>query len=465
MRRRVKSLIKKLTSVNIVISKHKLATIIAVGIIVRLLLMPIAAHPYDVYAWYTLSLDSLKNASFNVYNFPPLWYNYMLFPISHLYDWLAKFIPTGTIPMASLPSALNFYPSLNIEYVPGMLFNTVVKLPFLFSDTLIALLLYKIVKESSLNVGLAEKAALLWFLNPFVIWISAGWGMWDTMPAMFSLASFYLLWRKKVTLSAISLSLGVASKLYPLLFIVPAMIYMLKSNSFEEKRKVVPKFLAVFLISSTILFIPYLSLAANFFSSYFIANPASTNPIANPLGFGLTYWSLFLLSRFTITANTTLTEIVPLVSIALVTICLVLVYWRTSKITFTKPTVDLVTVFILPILMLFLSYRIIPEQWFIWTLPFLVILYAGKKVKGIYYWVASFVALLYAILNCPLPFFFLPLAPWYTKTLLGLVYAFWEIDFQRILLLIFLGTIFSILMLIILFKLTKISFTLRRKTT
>src|SRR5512138_987465 len=122
MRCRVESLIQIQTHLSMALSKHKLATIIVAGIVLRLLLMPIAAHPYDVYAWYTLSLDSLKNPSFNLYNFPPLWYNYMIFPIAHLYDWLAKFIPTGTIPMATLPSALNFYPSLNIEYVPGMLF-------------------------------------------------------------------------------------------------------------------------------------------------------------------------------------------------------------------------------------------------------------------------------------------------------------------------------------------------------
>ena len=32
--------------------------------------MPIVAHPYDVYAWYTLSLDFLKNPTFNIYSFP-----------------------------------------------------------------------------------------------------------------------------------------------------------------------------------------------------------------------------------------------------------------------------------------------------------------------------------------------------------------------------------------------------------
>ena len=62
--------------------------------------------------------------------------------------------------MASLPSALNFYPSFNIQYVPGMLFDFVVKIPFLISDIAIAFLLYKIVVELTHSKGLAEKASV-----------------------------------------------------------------------------------------------------------------------------------------------------------------------------------------------------------------------------------------------------------------------------------------------------------------
>jgi hypothetical protein len=71
--------------------------------------------------------------------------------------------------MSSIPSALNFYPSLNATVVPDFLFNFLIKLPLLFSDTLVALLLYKMVNKLTSNGGLAEKAALLWFLNPYLI--------------------------------------------------------------------------------------------------------------------------------------------------------------------------------------------------------------------------------------------------------------------------------------------------------
>lgn len=39
---------------------------------------------------------------------------------------------------------------------------------------------------------------------------------------------------------------------------------------------------------------------------------------------------------------------------------------------------------------------------------------------------------LFAVLNCPLPFFFLPLAPWATGGLLGVVHFVWCIELFRI---------------------------------
>jgi hypothetical protein len=142
-------------------------------------------------------------------------------------------------------------------------------------------------------------------------------------------------------------------------------------------------------------------------------------------------------------------------SVVLVVVALLLVYWRIGKMTFQKPTYDLAFVLLLPVFAFFLSYRIICEQFFVWALPFLVILCVGGRVKGALYWAASIVALLYAVLNCPLPFFFLPLAPWYTNTLLGMVYAVSAIETVRIVLLAVLGCVFSILLVFILAQLAK----------
>ena len=440
------------------LSGHKLGSILVVGVIARVLLMPFSAHPFDVYVWYDTSLNIVRNGPLSVQVFPPLWGHYMMVPIAYTYDWLARVFSVGAIPMASLPSALDFYPSYNVKYVPGVLFNSVVKFPFLVSDVLVMLLLHKIVGEMTESKVLAEKAAFLWFLNPFLIWISGGWGMWDTLPVLFSLACFFLLLKKKVVLSSVCLSLAVASKLYPALFLLPITIYLLKTSPAGERLKNGVKFCSVFLAASLVLFLPYIGRAMGFFIGFFVPNPSGiattvANPVVEPIGFGLTCWSLYLLNRLVnIPVSAEFVFLSFVVSGMLVVFSLTLTYWRISKLTFQKPFFDMVTAMLLCVLALFLSYRIICEQWFVWALPFLSIMCVGGSVKGTLYWGASFIALLYSVLNCPLPFFLLPLSPWIAHTLLGMVYFSWTFESIRIVLLAILGCLFSALMIIVIFR-------------
>ena len=172
--------------------------------------------------------------------------------------------------------------------------------------------------------------------------------------------------------------------------------------------------------------------------------------------FGLSYWALYMLNRLlNLPVTAGFISFVSTASIVLVAVGLGLVYWKTSKMTFQKPAYDLAFVMLLPVAALFLSYRIICEQFFVWAIPFLVILCVGGRVKEAFYWAASIVALLYAVLNCPLPFFFLPLAPRYTNILLDMVHAIWAVEPIRIVSLAVLGCVFSILLVFIIVQLSK----------
>jgi len=440
------------------ICEHKLATILVVGILIRLLLMPISAHPFDVYAWYLIVQDITENGPFNLQNFPPLWGHYFLVPISYLYSWVEQILPSGTISMRLISPSLDFYPALNIQVVPGFLFNFIVKVPFLLSDIIVTFLLYRLVVEITGKKAFAEKAALLWFLNPFLIWVSAVWGMWDTLPVLFSLSALYFLVKNRVKFSGFFLGLGVAAKLYPLLFLVPFTIYIFKHNSKNERWQKSKKFYLTFIGISLLLFLPYFGFVANFFNSYFLPGGSGSSnigfdPVLNPLGFGLTYWSISLLNRiFSLPYDPHITALLPTISIALVGAFLIIVYWKTSKLSFRKPYIDLSMTLLISIVALFLSYRVICEQFYVWILPFLIILHVGGHLKSMFYWSASLIALLYSILNCPLPFYFLPLAPWVQSQLLSLVHTFLGAEYLRIIFLVVIGCIFSYLMLRLIIK-------------
>jgi hypothetical protein len=424
--------------------------------------MPITAHPFDVYAWYNISTNILQNGPLGLQGFPPLWYHYMMVPIAYTYNLLAGIFHSSAIAMSSLPSGLNFYPSFGVQYVPGWLFNIVVKFPFIISDIIITLLIYKIVNQVTNKKELSEKAAFLWFLNPFVIWISAGWGMWDTLPALLSLAAFYLILKKKYALSAVFISLGVVSKLYPLLFVVPIIIYIQKTTGAEQKWKNSLTFISVFLVSILLVFLPYLSTIITFFSNYFLPTTITqtsgviADQVNNPLGFGLTYWSLFLLNRiFNFALSSSAISFGSIFSILFFILSLALVYWKIMNFSPHDRAYDLAIIMFIPLAVLFLTYRIICEQFFVWLIPFFIILVIGGRIKPMFFWSISLIALLYATLNCPLPFFFLPLAPWGTTTLLGIANFMLSCEAIRISLLAFLGSAFSILLLIVLFALLR----------
>jgi Gpi18-like mannosyltransferase len=445
------------------ISKNKLPTILVVGILVRIIMMPISAHPLDMYVWSEATSSIIKNGPMSIQFFPPTQGYFLSIPLAYFYNWITQIFSLGSygpISMESIPSSLNFYPDIHATYVPGILFNFITKIPLLFSDIFSTILLYKIVFGLTRNEKSAQKAAIFWFLNPFLIWISAIWGMWDTLPVLFSLACFHFLLNKKILLASIFLAIGFFLKIYPILFLIPIGIYIVKSEAFKEKKIVLSKFFAVFLIATTLISIPFLDRISKFITDFIAINQAIfssfSNPVSSPLAFGLTYWSLYSLNRFTkIPLNPNFSLFLSFSSILLVAISLILVYRKFVKINFRYPTYDLALGLLLPIIALFLSFRIICEQWLLWSFPFLIILVVGRKIKSSLFWGVSILGLLYVILNCPLPFFFLSLSPWIGNYLVEVANIILSIEQIRIGLLAAIGCIFSVMFILILSNLRR----------
>jgi hypothetical protein len=134
--------------------------------------------------------------------------------------------------------------------------------------------------------------------------------------------------------------------------------------------------------------------------------------------------------------------------VALSGVCILLAYWKIRKPVFQKTTYDLALTFLLPVSVLLLTNKVVCEQFFVWLVPFIIILCIGGRIKISFFWAISLVALLYATINCPIPFFFLPIAPEITD---GLLYvANFSLSFEplRITILALLGCIFSIILVL-----------------
>jgi len=242
--------------------------------------------------------------------------------------------------------------------------------------------------------------------------------------------------------------------LYPLLFLVPIIIYLYKTYISAERKNSLLKFLGSFFGCSTLIFLPYIDRSISFFSDFFLFSAAAIDPVVEPLGFGLSYWSLFLLNRlFNLTIAVDFVSIMAIFSVLLVAVFVSVAYWRISKFSFKKPAFDLNLAFLVSICAIFLSYRVVCEQFFVWVIPMLIILYVSGKVRGLAYWSISLIAVVYCLLNLPAPFFFLPLAPWIGDSLLSMVYAIWPLESLRIFFLAILGCLFSVILFYMLSRL------------
>ncbi|MEM2973635.1 MAG: glycosyltransferase family 87 protein, partial [Candidatus Caldarchaeum sp.] len=174
---------------------------------VRLVLAPFTGHSWDVYVWVqsgelfsrginVYEVKSLTDFPWGFYTYPPVW----------LY-WVS---------LVSLASSV--FTSLNLQVL-------ILKTPIIAADLAVALLTSKIAGELGM-VRHAGKAALLWMFNPLVITISSVWGMFDSVAVALSLYGLLLMLRGRTIVAGFVLGLGGAVKIFPLMLVVPSIVYM-----------------------------------------------------------------------------------------------------------------------------------------------------------------------------------------------------------------------------------------------
>ncbi|MEM2095037.1 MAG: hypothetical protein QXX19_00555 [Candidatus Caldarchaeum sp.] len=188
-------------------SSAKMVLLYLAAASIRLVLAPFTGHSWDVYVWVqsgelfsrginVYEVKSLTDFPWGFYTYPPVW----------LY-WV------GLVSLASPVLS-----SLNVQVL-------ILKAPIVAADLVVAVLISKIAGELGL-VRHAGKAALLWLFNPLVIAISSVWGMFDSVAVALSLYSLLMMLRGRTHGAGFLLGLGGAVKIFPLLLVVPSIVYM-----------------------------------------------------------------------------------------------------------------------------------------------------------------------------------------------------------------------------------------------
>ncbi len=385
-----------------------LRTVLILGLAIRLLLAPFFAHPFDVWAWYLNGQNFLSGTQPITSFLVPYGYALLLFviPASLAFGALSSYTGAYTIPISSLNPALNPGAQWQITVIPGLLFNLLVKLPLIASDSIIALLLYRLVMKHLKDERLAIAVSAMWFLNPLTIWVSSGWGTFDTLPALFTVLALYFVMEDKLAYSGVSLALAIAMKYYAVV-LIPSLLVLAWRRS-RERGVLLASGGLVF--SGLALFLPLLNSVTSTFVS--LANGPSPSGIHYS---GLSFWSAITLF------STGLDQ--SLVSAIILVLALLGVYAWIVRAHSERGLASYSAYFALPIMMLLLAYRFVGENYFIWLLPFASFLALGSVGVRRLYWIMSLIALASSMVDSLLPYYMLPMAPWIGGYLAGVLSA------------------------------------------
>ena len=112
-------------------------------------------------------------------------------------------------------------------------------MPILF-DSLLSIAIYFAVKMFTGSRRLAIASQILWIFNPLAFVASAWYGLFDSIPALFTLTSILVLTISRNIASASMLAQGIVSKVYPLLYLLPQAL-----NPSNRKLKDIVTYIAV----------------------------------------------------------------------------------------------------------------------------------------------------------------------------------------------------------------------------
>nr|MDO8133976.1 hypothetical protein [Candidatus Njordarchaeum guaymaensis] len=243
---------------------------------------------------------------------------------------------------------------------PDYLLNCLLKIPAITADILTGVVLYQILRRLG-RIDQAIIALKLWMFNPLVIGIVAMWGSsWDIVSAFFALLAIYLYAEHRPYLSALSLGLGIAWKLWPAILLPVFLVDLIKE---KQKLRMVP-IVAISALPLIVVSLPRLVLA----------------PVAQPATTFSEYAEIYWIFGYNIGSDWAPGYVPLTLSIMVLLVFLVLQSWH------FEDNLERINQFAICLLMTYFGLSIIAMQFSIWPLPFLILDYARNRKKGYIFW-------------------------------------------------------------------------------
>lgn len=198
-------------------------TLLGFSFVVRLALAPFTGDPFDMGIWMsTGSYIGFGKSPYDLHphiGYPPLW---------AFWCWFSYLLSNS------------IWPGNEFVYI------FLIKLPILCADYFLIAILLQQSKQH--NVPSGRMLSALYLLNPYVLIVGVVWGMMDNLVGVFVVSSL-LLTNNRPSWSAVLLALGIALKIYPILFLPVVLAFLVRSKVFPRLIKWVTAFISTSIAS------------------------------------------------------------------------------------------------------------------------------------------------------------------------------------------------------------------------
>lgn len=215
-----------------VIMGRSLFIAIAIGVAVRLVLMPLVTYDFDIYHWaMTIGNFQSGNGLYGLagYYYTPVW-GYILGFLSLIQDF---FVNSGVFGMRFtdlLPVEGLAHP-FHTATITQIDFNVTVKIALLICDILVAYLVYWLIKDRTGDENKASIGLALWFLSPPVMYMCGVQAQFDTFSALLFMLTVVAVYKDRCFLAGFLFATTVLLKFFPMFCAVVLVAYVLKKHS------------------------------------------------------------------------------------------------------------------------------------------------------------------------------------------------------------------------------------------
>ncbi len=307
------------------------------GLSIRLVLAPFSGdmtHDVDIWIETGRGLYEAKNP-----------YTFSFFFGTSAEDNIGYMSPWPLLNLASYWLATMLFPR-NIYALVAL-----IKLPVILADVAISIVIYRFILRRTGILEDARRGFSLWLFNPLVIYVSSIYGMFDSLPTLFTLLCMCYFVEDRRDLSALCLAIAIGFKTYPIITVPLILMFLLNMGL----RSGAIRYLKILTLVISSLSIPFLLWDWRSYLCNVVCH------LWRPIH-GFTPIDLFQFHLDTYLADISLSLFLLVVPVTLA------LFHRCN------PPENVAFNGFLAVLLSFLaSFKVLHDNFFIWVLPFMIV--------------------------------------------------------------------------------------------